>query len=93
MEQEKIEHTRESLSKHFRATKLNRVVFIKKDGSQRAMLYSLHPDLLPRVESSEGSEPTTKKAPAEHLFSVFDIEASGWRSFTIANIISLEAMS
>ena len=93
MEREKAVHTRASLSKHFQASKMSRVVFFKDGGAQRVMLCSLHPDLLPVSTVREGSEPTTKRPPSETHFTVFDVEAGGWRKFKIENIISLEAMS
>ncbi len=90
MEQKKEQHTRESLSAHFKDNKASKVIFTKKDGTERTMLCSLHPDLLPK-SSGEAGEKTTSRPTPEHLSPVFDIKTGGWRSITMANIISIEA--
>lgn len=59
------------------------VTFTKKDGTERIMNCSLQPELLPKVEIVEGKEPRKK---SEDVVSVYDLEAQGWRSFTLKNV-------
>ena len=55
------------------------VTFTKKDGTERVMKCTLKEDVLPVVESKE---PSTRKTNDANL-AVFDVEANGWRSFTV----------
>ena len=55
------------------------VVFTKKDGTERAMLCTIKPDLVHPVE--EGTEPKREKKTNEDVMSVYDLEVKGWRSF------------
>lgn len=59
------------------------VTFTKKDGSERVMNCTLLPELLPKVEIVEGKEYRKK---SEDVVSVYDLEAQGWRSFTLKNV-------
>ena len=86
---EKKNHTRESLEKEFSVNKKLKIVFTKKDGTERTMICSRHADLLPKV-TMENVERTTAKPPSETNFPVFDLEKGAWRTFTIANLISIE---
>jgi hypothetical protein len=61
------------------------VVFIKKDGTERKMLCTLNPDLLPVQTDLE--EAVQKKAPNPDVLAVWDLEAKGWRSFRYDSII------
>lgn len=58
------------------------VTFTKKDGTERVMKCTLKEDVLPKVESKE---PSTRKTNDANL-AVFDVEAQGWRSFTIRTV-------
>jgi hypothetical protein len=60
------------------------VTFTKKDGSERIMNCTLVPELLPPVEIKEDKEPRKK---SDDVVAVYDIEAKGWRSFTLKNVI------
>ena len=67
------------------------VTFTKKNGEQRVMTCTLVTEAIP-VENrpkplAEGEEPKPVK---EHLQSVWDIKAEGWRSFIWANVISVK---
>ncbi len=97
MEQKK-EHTRLTLEEEFSLQKKFKIVFTKKDGSVRTMICSRHDwnadaDLLPESKQSEGQEKTTSRPPSETVFPVYDLEKSHWASFTIANLISIEAVA
>ena len=60
------------------------VTFTKIDGSERVMLCTLKPEHLP--ERKEIKESTKKRA--ETNVSVWDLNAKGWRSFVIANVVT-----
>ena len=61
------------------------VKFIKKDGTERDMLCTLKPDLLPAQTDLE--ESVQKKAPNPDILAVYDVEKDGWRSFRYDSII------
>jgi hypothetical protein len=67
------------------------VVFIKKDGTERKMLCTLKPDLLPAQTDLE--EAVQKKAPNPDALAVWDLEAQGWRSFRYDSIIGFLVFS
>ena len=58
------------------------VTFTKKDGTERVMKCTLREDILPKVEIKESS---TRKTNDANL-AVFDVEATGWRSFTVRTV-------
>lgn len=55
------------------------VTFVKADGTQRVMMATTQPSLLPVTTITE-SEATTKPKDA-NLFKVWDMQAQAWRSF------------
>jgi hypothetical protein len=57
------------------------VVFTKKDGTERTMQCTLEPDVLPKIEVKEDKK--TNRKQSDTSIAVYDIEAKGWRSFTI----------
>lgn len=61
------------------------VLFTKKDGTERKMLCTLKPDLLPAQTDLE--EAVQKKTPNPAVLAVWDIENQGWRSFRWDSII------
>lgn len=61
------------------------VVFVKKDGSERQMVCTLHPDYLPQVDERAGG---SARQPNDEVVVVWDVEASAWRSFRIDSIIA-----
>jgi hypothetical protein len=67
------------------------VTFTKKDGEQRVMTCTLVTEAIPVDKRpkplAEGEEPKPVK---EHLQSVWDIKAEGWRSFIWANVTSVK---
>ena len=67
-----------------------RVVFIKKDGTERTMYCTLKADLLPVQTDLE--EAVQKKTPNPDVLVVWDTEALGWRSFRYDSIIGFSAL-
>jgi hypothetical protein len=57
------------------------VTFNKKDGTERVMRCTLKPEALPVVEGVVESTSKTTKTKTEDSLSVWDLDASGWRSF------------
>lgn len=66
------------------------VVFEKIDGTQRTMVCTLDPSLLPVVEVSEDAAPKKERKPNPEVQVAFDIEKQEWRSFRYDKIISVE---
>jgi hypothetical protein len=56
------------------------VIFTKKDGTERVMLCTTSPDIVPPVEIKEGVEKKEKKIN-EEVMPVYDLEAKAWKSF------------
>lgn len=54
------------------------VVFTKKDGSERVMKCTLKEDVLPIIQSDDGTSIRTR---SKETLAVWDVEAEGWRSF------------
>lgn len=59
------------------------ITFMKKDGTERVMKCTLRSDLLPAVEIKEDKAPRKQNDSA---LAVYDLEANGWRSFTVASV-------
>ena len=72
-------------------SKIMEVTFTKKDGEQRIMTCTLVTEAIPIDKRpkplAEGEEPKPVK---EHLQSVWDIKAEGWRSFIWTNVTSVK---
>ena len=64
------------------------VLFTKKDGTQRAMLCTLNPDLLPVVDKQEGDEVKKERKESIESLRVWDLEKKDWRAFRIDSIVS-----
>lgn len=65
--------------------KIVEVKFLKKDGTERKLICTLKPDLLPAQTDLE--EAVQKKTPNPDVLAVWDIENNGWRSFRYDSII------
>jgi len=63
------------------------ITFTKKDGTERVMKCTLRSDLLPVQEIVEGKEPRKQN---DAIMSVYDVEANGWRSFTVKSVKTVE---
>ena len=59
------------------------ITFTKKDGTERVMNCTLRGDLLPVVEIKEDKAPRKQN---DSVLSVYDLDAQGWRSFTINTV-------
>lgn len=57
------------------------VVFTKKDGTERVMLCTTNPSLVPTVEVTESVEPKKQRKVNEDVMPVYDLEAKTWKSF------------
>jgi len=64
------------------------VVFTKKDGTERVMNCTLKEDVLPIVQK-EIEEDSSTKTKAKDALAVWDVDASGWRSFRWDSIKSV----
>jgi len=60
------------------------ITFKKMDGTERKMICTLKPDIVPKVEVTE--EKKSKRKVPMNTISVWDIENSGWRSFAIDSV-------
>ena len=69
------------------------VLFTKKDGTQRTMLCTLNPDLLPVVDKQEGDEVKKERKESMDSLRVWDIEKKDWRAFRIDSIVSHSVVS
>lgn len=89
---EEKELTRGDIDRVFESSNKVKVVFVKKDGSIRTMLCTNKFESIPeesRPVNGSKDRPGDKPTP-DHLFPAFDLEANGWRSFTIAKVMSIE---
>jgi len=62
------------------------VTFTKKDGTERVMRCTLCPEMLPPVTVTEDAEPKKKRTVNEDVMAVYDLDAKGWRSFTLMSV-------
>ena len=84
--------TNEDLNTIFRTDLTNllkenvcKVLFDKVDGTQREMICTLKPDLLPEgVEVKE-----SKKKENLEVLAVYDLENNGWRSFRLDKLLAV----
>jgi hypothetical protein len=66
---------------------IHQVVFTKKDGTERTMLCTLSEEVIPQEHKPK--EGTAHKVN-DTVLAVFDVEKQGWRSFTIADVKSVQ---
>lgn len=83
-------HEKENIKARLHESALT-VVFNKKDGTQRTMLCTLKPELLPALEKKEDSTDKKEKKQSEESIAVWDLEKKAWRSFRFDSIISFTA--
>ena len=91
MKEEKI-FTREEVAAPFSSSNKVKVVFEKKDGTERTMICTRDLETIPeafRPTEKEEEKKQAQPAGPAHLFPVFDLESNGWRSFTIAKVKSI----
>lgn len=65
------------------------ITFTKKDGTERVMKCTLDPAILPKQEVKEG-EDRTERLKTDTVLPVYDVEAKGWRSFTVRAVKRVE---
>lgn len=63
---------------------LVRVVFTKKDGTQRSLLGTLNPSLIPEEKQPKGSN----RVHSVESQPVYDVEKDDWRSFRWDSLVS-----
>lgn len=59
------------------------VTFTKKDGTERVMNCTLNPEVLPPTSVTEGKK---ERKTNDATMAVYDVDAKGWRSFTIKSL-------
>lgn len=62
------------------------VVFTKLDGTERTLQATRNTTLIPAEQAPKGSG----KKLSENTMSVYVPEIGGWRSFTVANVVSFK---
>ena len=62
------------------------VTFTKKDGTQRVMKCTLMPEQLPPAPVTEGK---AERKKSTDTIAVYDLEAKGWRSFTVKSVTNV----
>lgn len=65
------------------------VRFRKADGTKREMVCTRHPSFLPLREERENEVSRVASPKQQRQVLVWDIEAEGWRSFTIDSFLRL----
>lgn len=72
------------------------ISFTKKDGTRRDMRCTTKLDLIPEDQHpkqkpllNEDGSPVVQKERDPQLFSVYDLDVKGWRSFWYASIIAI----
>ena len=62
------------------------VTFTKKDGSERVMKCTLKEGVaVPHEKTTD-----RVKEPKDEILPVWDVEANGWRSITVPNLLTIE---
>ncbi len=81
------------IKKIFSENQIVKVTFTKKDGSIRVMECTTNLYIVPlsqHPKRKEATESQEEKIPV--VYNVYDLEKFAWRSFTIANVISVETV-
>ena len=78
--------TKDECVKIFQDNKTVEIVFEKKDGTLRTMKCTRNFDMIPEEHKPKSEKPIVESMP------VFDLDAKGWRSFTIKNLKSFKAV-
>ena len=65
---------------------LLKVLFVKKDGTEREMYCTLMPETIKNTFLSEKENPSAKTQ--NRVLAVYDTKIQGWRSMIVENIIS-----
>lgn len=69
---------------------IQEVTFTKKDGTQRTLVCTLRPDLLPtKPEPVEGEEVKVRAKSSTDSICVFETDLQEWRAFNMSNVIAI----
>ena len=82
-------HGREWRTTLFRERQVT-ATFNKKDGDKRVMTCTLNQDIIPEDKRPKAKTEGEQKKKNDKVLAVYDINAEGWRSFTWANVTSVE---
>lgn len=66
------------------------VSFNKVNGDQRVMTCTLNENVVPPATKTEPITQTKIREINENVVSVWDVKASGWRSFRVANVTDVK---
>lgn len=70
---------------------IQEVTFTKKDGTERTLVCTLRPDLLPaKPEPVAGEEPKVRAKSSTDSISVFETNLQEWRAFNLSNVILIK---
>ena len=71
-----------------------RVIFTKVDESQRVMLCTLEPSLIPEdmMPKDKPLEEKLEEQKSPDYVRAFDVEAGGWRSFCMDRVVSFDGV-
>jgi hypothetical protein len=69
------------------------VHFTKVNGEQRRMRCTLDPSNIPVAMDPVYMDEQHKKKENEEIIAVWDLEAQGWRSFRVANVIYVQELA
>ncbi len=75
------------ISEFLKKNKVAVITFTKKDGTVRELFGTLDAGVLP-----ERNAPSTRESNKE-VFTIWDLDAEGWRSFRIDSVISVATIS
>ena len=64
-----------------------KITFTKKDGTERVMNCTLHPDVIPLLESFQDKREKDKE---KDYIAVYDTDIKAWRSFIIKSVKEVE---
>lgn len=65
-----------------------KVIFTKKDGTERTMMCTLSEDMIPQATKDDPLSQKKVRAVNEEVLPVWDVEAEGWRSFRVDSVVS-----
>lgn len=74
------------------STSTCRVIFKKVNGEERDMQCTLREDLIPAATKSYPITQKKVRSISEEVLPVYDINAEGWRSFRVANVVSFSCV-
>lgn len=69
------------------------VTFTKRDGSERVMRCTLKTEHLPVLPVVESTTAKTPRKKSDTTISVWDLDKSAWRSFTLDSVKSIKQES